>query len=1258
MIYQKLFLWGFHTFVPIILTITGFFMKIGIFFGGPSREREISFAGGRTVYDNLDKSLFEPIPIFVDSHRRFILLDWQYIYKGTIRDFYPPISELPPSPNQFQIYLESIDSLTESRAQQLARKVGRLVQPEELPVLIDVAFLALHGEYGEDGQIQQQLSDLGIPYTGSGVRASQIGMDKALQKGLMAEKGFDCPNVLVLPRATWLQSSAQSVYEQAIEAIGFPMVIRPANQGSSIGVKILEEEEGLEGFDLAVNLAFFRQIVPVYEWKDRSDYDRVEFVRFLSDIRDGIGLPLDATFRGERHTIYHPEELLNFLNDRATEADDSEAFILEAHSREEKVIVESFIRGKEFSCIVIRLENGEAVALPPTEIVKGGEVFDYRSKYLPGLSRKVTPIQLPDGDIQAIRKECERLFVELRFQVYARIDGFITPEKRIFLNDPNTTSGMMPSSFFFHQAAEIGLNPSQFLTYILRVSLQERLAERPGNAAIMGLLQQLDQQIAQLKRVATDKQKIAVVLGGYSFERHISVESGRNVFEKLASSTKYEPIPVFLGGDAQQIRLFQMPINLLLKDNADDIRDKIAHWSLHPVVEQIKLRCKSITEKYASQNVVFAPEELSFEALSRKADAVFIALHGRPGEDGQLQAELEKWGLPYNGSDVVSSAITINKYQTIQNLRKNGLLGADQLLLRKAEYQQDAESFYSRVETRYSYPFVAKPVDDGCSSAVKILKSRAELEAYVRLIFRPEGEEGLEARKALHLKAKEEFPRKEEILFENLIQGKGAQRFLEITGGLLTHTEADGSTRYEVFEPSEALSSGDVLSLEEKFLAGEGQNITPARFSDNKESYELISRKVKNDLEKAARILNVRGYARIDAFVRIYDDQHVETIIIEVNSLPGMTPATCIFHQAAINQYKPYEFIDKILSFGMEQKKKPTISPVLSPQDSIFVPTSTATVPSSASWQAQVPAEKPQGFKPQPMAEYLKDRARHVMASVWAFVSSSQFLKNFGGMLALLFGLLFLVQLFLRMYTRHGQSLQVPNYIGMDVDDAIKKARKQNFTIVVIDSFFTSTELPNSIYQQDPKPLQRAKQGRTIYVSKYRITADSVLLPSLISVGYNYEQYAKKLQRSDIAAMVKERVFDGTQEENTITHFYFQGEKITEEDVRRGIKIPKGSTLEFVITERNTGLAFVPDLVCKRYDAATFLLNSANLAIGEVYGEAGNRENAYVYKQEPPYEPGKTLPMGTVIDLYLIDTKPNDCPDELNADSLEEEEEQ
>ena len=128
-----------------------------------------------------------------------------------------------------------------------------------------------------------------------------------------------------------------------------------------------------------------------------------------------------------------------------------------------------------------------------------------------------------------------------------------------------------------------------------------------------------------------------------------------------------------------------------------------------------------------------------------------------------------------------------------------------------------------------------------------------------------------------------------------------------------------GMNGKEPFEPSEALSSGEVLSLEEKFLAGEGQNLTPPRFGKNQEEYQQIASQVKASLLQVAKILNIQGYARIDAFVRIYDDLKAETIIIEVNSLPGMTPATCIFHQTAINGYKPYDFIDKIIEFGTNE---------------------------------------------------------------------------------------------------------------------------------------------------------------------------------------------------------------------------------------------------------------------------------------------------------------------------------------------------
>jgi UDP-N-acetylmuramate--alanine ligase len=699
-------------------------------------------------------------------------------------------------------------------------------------------------------------------------------------------------------------------------AIGSPLVVRPANQGSSIGVSIFDAEEGLAFFEKAINRAFFIETIYGTDWNQQARSAQLAYMRELTDIRDGLGFPLTI----QDQVFYHPENLLTFLDSYFKEHPES-SLQLKGHLSEQKVILESFIEGKEFSCIVIKKENGDVVALPPTEIIKGRKVFDYRSKYLPGLSRKHTPIDLPQAQIEAIRTECEQLFQFFEFNTYARIDGFITAEQRIILNDPNTTSGMLPSSFFFHQAAEIGLNPSQFLTYIIRISIMERLqTQAVFYPRQQELLHQLDEAIAQLQTNATTRQKIAVILGGYSYERHISVESGRNIFEKLASSDKYEPIPVFLMKAEKGHHLYQIPINLLLKDNADDIRDKILHYRSHPVIEEIKEQCSDLTAKYASKDVVFAPQQIGYKELSTLVDGVFIALHGRPGEDGQVQRQLESVGLPYNGSGPASSSITINKHETLQLLKKNGFPITDQLLVYKEDFLGHSIQLVESIKERFGYPLIAKPVDDGCSSAVSVIKTRIQLRAYFNLIFRERNDDQSKDREELGIDPSEEFPMKSTVLIESLIAKKEAIQFMEITCGLLTH-QKDGEIVYEVFEPSEALASGEILSLEEKFLAGEGQNITPARLGTDSFDYVYIAGKVKADLEKAAKVLNVRGYARIDAFVRVFENGQVETIIIEVNSLPGMTPATCIYHQAAINGYKPYHFIDKILEFGFNERK-------------------------------------------------------------------------------------------------------------------------------------------------------------------------------------------------------------------------------------------------------------------------------------------------------------------------------------------------
>ncbi len=883
-------------------------IKIGIFFGGNSREREVSFAGGRTVYDNLDKTIFEAVPIFVDSFNNFILLDWHFIYKGSIRDFYPSVQFLKGAKHEVQVYAENLKAAYADQGKTMARKIGKLVNPGQFKTLFDFAFLALHGNFGEDGTLQGLLEWYKIPYSGSGILPSSIGMNKRLQKQWMKAAGMPVPRYFSFAKNQL--KDLKKLFVETKEKVGFPMVVKPANQGSSVGVSVISTDD-FTAFESAVQKAFFIQVIVKKDWAHKSKSEKTLFIQKITDVKEGIGLPAIC----EGKTYYHPDELWELLDKTFAR---QKRIQLESIYSETECLVESFIEGREFSCIVLRNEDGSAVALPPTEIIKGQEVYDYRSKYLPGLSRKVTPMDLPEQKIQEIRKACSDLFTYFNFHVYARIDGFLSKSGELFLNDPNTTSGMMPSSFFFHQAAEIGLNPSQFLTYIIRTSLAERIQSQSQQVGFNQILAKLDVQLAINKSKTAIKKRVAVFMGGFSTERHISVESGRNIYEKLASSDKYQPFPVFITGDETQHQLFLLPINVMLKDNADDIREKVMHYHQVPVMKKIIAECKSILEKY-SNSVLFEPKKISYPELKKMADAVFIALHGRPGEDGTVQKELNKIKLPFNGSGVESSQLTINKFDTNALLRKKGFLVADHLLVQLKDYVKDPKKAISLVE-KIGYPLIAKPADDGCSSAVKKIKNREQLIAYADGVFRPQMEMDEVLRQRLQLTPKEEFPMKNYFLVEKFIERGKSIHFLEVTGGMLTKYKGK-KLFYETFEPSETLAEGEILSLEEKFLAGQGQNITPARYSHSPRMNQIISKKVQEKLKAAAKVLGVEGYCRIDAFVRILPKNEVEVVFIEVNSLPGMTPATAIFHQCALNNYKPYEFIDKILEFGEQRSK-------------------------------------------------------------------------------------------------------------------------------------------------------------------------------------------------------------------------------------------------------------------------------------------------------------------------------------------------
>ena len=174
--------------------------------------------------------------------------------------------------------------------------------------------------------------------------------------------------------------------------------------------------------------------------------------------------------------------------------------------------------------------------------------------------------------------------------------------------------------------------------------------------------------------------------------------------------------------------------------------------------------------------------------------------------------------------------------------------------------------------------------------------------------------------------------------------------------------------------------------------------------------------------------------------------------------------------------------------------------------------------------------------------------------------------------------------------------------------------------------------------------MARVKEGRKIYVT---VTGESapVRLPIWSQSSYDFDRYSNKVARLGVKCRVKERVFDNRQAANTILYLFYDGKKVTEQQVKNGFDVMMGSTLEFVVTERLSNEMEIPQLRCMTFDAAEFLVSSSNLNIGEVFEDESvtDRNTAYVYQQEPAFATGQTIQMGAQISLWLTQTLPDGC---------------
>jgi D-alanine-D-alanine ligase len=198
-----------------------------VIYGGRSGEHEVSLASAAAVFENLDPARYEAVPIRIEKDGRW---------------------SLPPRPPRLTSAADAIREARQAGTEQapethlVAHPGGQTLitvdasaQPAVTGSSLDVVFPVLHGPYGEDGTVQGLLELANIPYVGAGVLASSVGMDKAAMKLVFAASGLPIGEYEVVLAREWRRDPA-GVLGRVGGRLGFPLFVKPANLGSSVGI--------------------------------------------------------------------------------------------------------------------------------------------------------------------------------------------------------------------------------------------------------------------------------------------------------------------------------------------------------------------------------------------------------------------------------------------------------------------------------------------------------------------------------------------------------------------------------------------------------------------------------------------------------------------------------------------------------------------------------------------------------------------------------------------------------------------------------------------------------------------------------------------------------------------------------------------------------------------------------------------------------------------------------------------------------------
>ncbi len=337
-------------------------IRVGVFFGGSSSEREVSLEGGRNVFRQLDQKKYDRVAIFVDAEYRFWRIPETLIIQNTTAD---------------------LSRLVEAQAERISY--------ERLKECIDFAFVTGHGKYMEDGCLQGLFELLKIPYNGPGVLGASLGMNKYVQRIMLRAAGID------VPKSILARVGESGIAELILAEVGFPCVVKPTREGCSTAIGVVKS-------------------------------------------KDELAPALEKSF--------------------AWDAD---------------ALIEEHLQGMEVTVSVLGNETKKALPVTETPWGKNLGYLTLEDKFLPGGAEMITPARISPELTKRVQDTAIKVCETLNLVGYPRIDMFIVPKKdngeRIVVLEPNTLPGITPSTMVFHQAAEAGMTPSQFLDRIITLGL-------------------------------------------------------------------------------------------------------------------------------------------------------------------------------------------------------------------------------------------------------------------------------------------------------------------------------------------------------------------------------------------------------------------------------------------------------------------------------------------------------------------------------------------------------------------------------------------------------------------------------------------------------------------------------------------------------------------------------------------------------------------------------------------------------------------